>query len=116
MQSGVKIKPLDPDKLTRAIFPDPNGPFSVIHPEYITNLKHQIDGDTLSGRVEFKATGGIYEGAFGFEAVRAGSDADGWLINAFVLGDDNLRLERKGENQPWKLNPPAPGEGHGSQP
>ena len=103
--------PLDLAQLTEALARSPHGPVSILHPEYITSLDHKVDGDSLTGRVEFRATSGIYEGAVGFEAIRVKSENDGWLITVFVIGEDNRRLERKGRDEPWNLNTLAPGAG-----
>ena len=94
----------DPATLAEALDPGSRrmGLVSVLQVNYINSLEYKIDGDTLTGNVTVEAKNKAYEGAFGFEAIRDDSQEDGWVITAFVLAEESLRIEREDQEGPWK--------------
>ena len=42
------------------------------------------------------------KGNIDLEAIRDDSEEDGWVITAFVLAEENLRIERENPEGPWK--------------
>jgi len=73
--------------LSKPLDTDPSAYVSIIRPEYITECTRSVQGETITGKVSFRAEG-LYEGTVEYTARLS---PDGWRIEEFRLPHNSRR-------------------------